>query len=72
MRANVVLTCLSCRKWENIWERAKKIKDHGGIMRFLKSDADAKALQGLIDEMNRSIQDDMVSNLDDVSPYSHN
>lgn len=54
------------RKWQGIAERAEKIKGHGKIKRLLTSDADAKALQGLVDEMNRSIQVDMVSSPGDV------
>ena len=61
-----MLSSVFRRKWQGIAERAEKIKGHGKFKRFLTSDADAKALQGLVDEMNRSIQVDMVSNSNDV------
>ena len=48
------------RKWQQIGERAKKIKSHGKLKRFLTSDTDAKELQGLVDEMIMSIQVDVV------------
>lgn len=50
-------------KWQQIGERAKKIKNHGKLKRFLTSDTDAKELQGLVDEMIMSIQVDVLEGI---------
>lgn len=48
------------RTWKDIGERAKKIRSRGKIARFIGSEKDAKALEGLIAEINTSIQDKIV------------
>lgn len=45
------------RTWKDIGARAKKIRSRGKIARFIGSEKDAKALEGLITEINTSIQD---------------
>ena len=48
------------RTWKDIGARAKKIRSRGRIARFIGSEKDAKELEGLIAEINDSIQDKIV------------
>lgn len=48
------------RSWEGIAQRASKIKSHGKVVRFIKSNRDAKKLGDLIGEINESIQEKVV------------
>lgn len=48
------------RTWKDLGERAKKIRARGKVARFIGSEKDAKELEGLIAEINDSIQDKIV------------
>lgn len=48
------------RTWEGIGKQATSIDSPGKIMRFVKSNSDAKKLGDLIGEINDSIQDKIV------------
>lgn len=49
------------RTWRGIADRAQHIKNRGAIKRFFTSNADALKLEGLVQEINTSIQDFLVS-----------
>lgn len=51
----------SCRLWERIAADAQHVKCRGIIKRFFTSNVDATKLQGLVQEVNESIQDFVVS-----------
>lgn len=50
----------SYRTWEDIGQRAEKIRSRGRIARFVASKKDAKSLKDLVEDLNNSTWDEIM------------
>lgn len=56
------------RTWSNIAEQAREIKSYGRIKRFFTGNADARKLEGLVQAINASIQEDIIVSGSSIEP----